>query len=76
MTWWSEKAGNLQQGVIAGEAGHTNEFYDDEVRRAVVHGRQDIVLLVGHLDAVNIQLRTIKVLLAFIAVLLLVIVIR
>ena len=49
------------------ERAEFSQYGDDEVRRSIVHSREDIVLLIGHLDVVNSQLRTIKWLLAAIA---------
>jgi hypothetical protein len=68
VSWWSERAAQLQSGVRSDEAGHVHDYPLEEVRRSVVHSREDIVLLIGHVDAVNMQLRTIKWLLAVIAV--------
>ncbi len=76
MSWWSEKAARLQSGVRADEAEYGRDYPPEEVRRSVVHSREDIVLLIGHLDAVNIQLRTIKWLLVAIAISLACIVLR
>lgn len=72
MSWWGEKAARLQRGVRADEAklADFSRYDSDEVRRSIVHTREDVVLLIGHLDAVNMQLRMIKWLLAGIAALL------
>ena len=70
MSWWSERAARLQSGVRSDEARIRQDYPPEEVRRSVVHSREDIVLLIGHVDAVNIQLRTIKWLLVVVAILL------
>ena len=69
MTWWDEKAARLQDSVKAGEAKSAplSHYNEDDVAQATVHGRQDIVLLVAQLSALNGQVRTIKWLLVFIA---------
>jgi len=69
MSRWADRAASLQRGVRSEEYERAglNQYGDDEVRRSIVHSREDIVLLVGHLDAVNSQLRTIKWLLTAIA---------
>lgn len=76
MAWWNDKAANLQAGVRAGELDQYAEYSDEELRRAVAHTREDVVLLVGHLDAVNTQLWTIKLLLVVIAVLMLIVALK
>ena len=60
MSWWSQGAAKLQSRVLHYENDSGVEYTQDEVRRSVVHTRADVVLLVGHLDAVNDQLSTIK----------------
>lgn len=70
MSWWREKAARLQRGVRRDEGEYSHDYPDEEIRRSIVHGREDIVLLIGHIDAVNMQLQTIKWLLAAIACLL------
>jgi len=71
MGWWDDRAGNLQQ-FVRGEEARTlgyNGYDARQVRQAVVHAREDMVLLVSHISSVNRQLRTIKWLLAAIAAL-------
>jgi hypothetical protein len=67
MSWWREQAYNLQNSVREVENRGNPGYDDEEVRSATVHARQDIVLLYSLLDSANRQLRTIKLLLAVIA---------
>ena len=60
MGWWGQDAAKLQSRVLRYENDTSAEYSQDEARRAVVHTREDVVLLVGHLDALNEQLSTIK----------------
>lgn len=71
MSWWDDKAGRLQRGVRSDEAKQRDVMdYDSQhVRQSIVHVREDVVLLVAHVGAVNSQLRTIKWLLLILAVL-------
>jgi hypothetical protein len=71
MNWWDEKAGNLQASVRDAERNmYGKNMYDDEqVRAAVMHAREDVVMIVSHLSSLNRQVRTVKWLLAVIAVL-------
>ncbi len=61
MTDWNDFARRLQFGVQSDEREANAEYSDDEVRRAIVHSRQDIVLLVAHLSSLNRQIETIKI---------------
>jgi hypothetical protein len=53
-------AAQLQTMGRIGEAEQPLEYTDEEVRQAVVHARQDIVLLVSYLASLNRQIRAIK----------------
>jgi hypothetical protein len=72
MAWWDEKADRLQQSVISADIENLHKFQhdDDHVRSSVVHARQDMVLLVSQRSSLNKQVRTVKILLAAIAILL------
>ena len=59
--WWDQKAARLQREVRADEIEGHDDFSDSDVRRSVVHAREDIIMLVSHLSSVNRQLRAIKV---------------
>jgi len=67
MSWWVEKAGKLQRDTRIDEGAVVQEYSEGQTRQAVVHARQDIVLLVGLLDALNSQIRWVKWLLVLIA---------
>ncbi len=56
------EAGDLQRGVKHDEKAlpGINDYTDDDVRQAVVHTRQDVVLLVSLLDSLNSQVRWVK----------------
>ena len=56
MSWWLGKAQTLQRSVRADEAEVSSEHSSRHIRQAIVHGREDIVLLVSLLDTVNNQL--------------------
>lgn len=74
MRWWDKRAGDLQRDVKQGEGAAGSVlgirspgaivYEDDDIKTAIVHARQDIVLLVSYLSSVNQQLSTIKYLLA------------
>lgn len=65
MVWWADKAEALQDRVRNREAERGIDYADEDVRRATVHTREDIVLVVSLLSSVNRQLSTIKLLLVF-----------
>ena len=59
--WWNEKAAELQYRVRVDEEEGIKVDYDEEqVKRAIVHTRQDVVMLVSHLGSISKQLRTIS----------------
>jgi hypothetical protein len=60
MSQYIEKARTLQRAVIKDEAEFGAEYGEDEVRRSVVHARQDMVLVVSHLSSINDQLTWIR----------------
>ncbi|MDY7525371.1 hypothetical protein [Sphingomonas sp. 10B4] len=70
MNQWDDRAARLQDSVRAAEQRNAefSQYDQDDVARAVVHTRQDVVLLVSQLSSLNAQLRMVKWLLAFIAV--------
>ena len=63
MRWWDKNAAGLQQMVRESESKNSLDYADDEVRRAIVHAREDIVLIVSNLSSLNKQLRTVRLLL-------------
>ena len=64
MTWWDHKAVRWQERNISDEAEHHHDFAESEVRRATVHTRQDITMIVAYLSALNRQIATVKAILA------------
>ena len=56
MNWWDSKAAKIQRAVRTDENEFDSRFSDDEARRAIVHTRQDVVLLVAHLSTANLFL--------------------
>lgn len=59
--WWDSVAARLQCDVRQFEATQTDEYSQNQVRLAIVHAREDLVLIVSHLSALNRQIRIIKV---------------
>jgi len=63
--WWDDKAARVQQGVRYDENKLPIESHDeDTARRATVHMREDVVLLVSYLSSVNRQLWYLRILVA------------
>jgi hypothetical protein len=58
------RAAKLQRQVRADEAEQTLDYTETEVRRAIVHTRQDLVVLVGLLTHLNLLAFGIVILLA------------
>ena len=56
MLWWDERAAQLQRMGRDGERTKTDTYSDDEVRRAIIYTREDVVLLVSYLSSANEQL--------------------
>jgi hypothetical protein len=65
----------LQEAVISSEV-EAEQYDDAQVRQATVHARNDLLLLVSHVAAMNKQLAVIRTLLWVIAALAAVAVIR
>ncbi len=72
MAWWDDKAAALHERIIYRTlSDHDRDAYDEEqVRIAVVHTRQDIVLLASQLSSLNRQVWTVKWLLVAVVVVL------
>jgi hypothetical protein len=64
---YSVAAARLQSSVRFTESQQNTDYTKEMVDRAIVHGREDIVLLCSHLSALNAQTATIRRLLWFIA---------
>ena len=60
--WWNDAAADLRDRVrkVDEEEVYKIDYSEEEVRRAIVHTRQDVVMLVSHLDSISKQLRTIS----------------
>jgi hypothetical protein len=70
MTSYDDKAAQHQDRVWRSFVHEDIDFPESYVRRATVHARSDMVLLVSHLSSMNGQLRIIRWTLLSIAVLL------
>ena len=58
MSWYDDRAGRLQLGVRSDESRQPSGLYDeDQERQAIIHARQDIVLMYSQLSSANGQLR-------------------
>jgi hypothetical protein len=53
-------AGELQSSVIANERDGISQYDEEQTKVAIVHTRQDVVLLVSHLSSLNQQAATIR----------------
>lgn len=71
MTWWDHKAGRLQQSVRSAEIEMpAMDMYEEQaIKRAIIHTREDVVMIYSQLSSLNSQVRTVKWLLAIIAAL-------
>ena len=60
--WWDDAAADLRDRVrkVDEEEIYKIDYSEEEVRRAIVHTRQDVVMLVSHLGSISKQLRTIS----------------
>ncbi|MDD5461121.1 MAG: hypothetical protein PHG00_05755 [Methylococcales bacterium] len=70
MNEYDKKAGQLQSMTRNDERSSAQEYDPVQVRQAVVHGREDIVLMVSYLSSVNEQLTSIRRLLFILVALL------
>ncbi|MCA3263388.1 MAG: hypothetical protein ING44_15695 [Telmatospirillum sp.] len=60
MNRYDRRAGRLQDRVAIDERFQTEDIDEIEVRRAIVHARQDIVLVVSHLSSLNSQIQQLR----------------
>ncbi len=74
MRWWDKRAGELQNKVRSDELDQQIGYDDSAVRKAIVHAREDIVLLLSHISSANRQLWTIKIALLGILIVLIVLI--
>lgn len=66
MSKYDEIAEGLQRSVRSGEVEVKTYYEQDQVNQAIVHGREDIVLMVSYLASLNKQIRISKYILIFI----------
>lgn len=64
-----KEAGELQAMTRASEAEKETQYSVSEIRRAIMHTREDAVLMVSLLDSLNRQAASIRGLLGLIAIL-------
>ena len=69
MTKIEREAAALQQMTIDSEEEKGFSYNSDEIGRATVHTRQDLILIVSHISSLNRQVNTIKILLGGLLVL-------
>lgn len=73
MGWWDERADRLQAKVICREMENLpgDDFYEQiVVKRAIIHTREDVVMIYSQLSSLNAQLFVAKwALLAIVALL-------
>jgi K+-sensing histidine kinase KdpD len=74
-SWWDEKAADVQQGVRSDESQLDQQYTEEEARRATVHAREDIVMIVSHLSSANRLLSSANRLLASIRLMLIALII-
>ena len=64
--WWDDAASDLQYSVKVAEQDIEIDYSEEEVRQAIVHTRQDVVMLVSHFHSLHKQLRTVLIFCFFI----------
>jgi hypothetical protein len=60
MSKYDKKASRLKNSTVADEEDIGGVYDDEQVKRSVVHTRQDVILIVSYLSSLNIQLQAIK----------------
>jgi hypothetical protein len=55
-SWYDRKAARLQSSVRSDPPPMAN-YTDEQTRQAVVHTREDVVLLVSYLSSLNVQMQ-------------------
>lgn len=63
MMEWQRKASNLRDNVVADESVLRPDYDEKDVNQAIVHTRQDTVMVVSLLNSVNSNLAGVKLLL-------------
>ena len=74
--WWNDDASELQYNVKVAEQDIEIDYSEEEVRQAIVHTRQDVVMLVSHFQSLHKQLRTVSIFCFFIVLVLVFILIK
>jgi hypothetical protein len=59
MSWWDEKAADLQRSVRKGEL-EPQDYTEEQARQAAVHAREDLVLVSSLLSSANHLLASIR----------------
>jgi len=68
-SFYNRKAADLQSRVKYAEGQNDDEGYDQsDVAKATVYTRQDLILVVSHLESLNLQLRWVRILLVVLTV--------
>jgi len=68
--WWDKQAEDVQSSVRGVESGNPPPYSAARTRMAVVHTREDVVLLVSNLSSANLHLAwIIKLLIAILVAL-------
>jgi hypothetical protein len=68
---WDKRAARVQASVRESELENPIEYSERETRSAIIHTREDIVLVVSNLSSANGQLSMIKGALVVVALILL-----
>lgn len=55
-TWWDVRAAELQAANRDSEGRKNERYTEEQTRRAAVYTREDLVMVVSHLSALNAQL--------------------
>ena len=68
-SFYNRKAADLLSRVKYAEGQNDDEGYDQsDVAKATVYTRQDLILVVSHLESLNLQLRWVRILLVVLTV--------
>lgn len=67
-SFYNRKAADLQSRVKYAESQQEEGYDQYDVSRATVYTRQDLILVVSHLESLNLQLRWVRILLVVLTV--------
>ncbi len=70
---YDEEAAAVARAVSVGEDEAGADYEEPKVRRAIVHTRQDVVIVVSYLSSLNKQVRIVKWLIILVVLMLIVI---